>query len=109
MILLNVQLAKLVIYTTESENVKFLGVIIDDELNWEAHIKHPETKLKAAKELNSLFQKLSLLFGKVCNYDHSEFYETCAHIHKVGKPNRYLGGNLGRMRKFLASERKFLG
>ena len=32
-----------------------------------------------------------------------------AHIHKVGKPNRYLGGNLGRMRKFLASERKFLG
>ena len=31
------------------------------------------------------------------------------HIHKVGKPNRYLGGNLGRMRKFLASERKFLG
>ena len=32
-----------------------------------------------------------------------------SHIHKVGKPNRYLGGNLGRMRKFLASERKFLG
>ena len=34
---------------------------------------------------------------------------TSTHIHKVGKPNRYLGGNLGRMRKFLASERKFLG
>ena len=29
-------------------NVKILGVIIDDELNWEAHIKHLEIKLKAA-------------------------------------------------------------
>ena len=23
---------------------------------------------------------IRLLFGKVCNYDHSEFYETCARI-----------------------------
>ena len=30
------------------DNVKFLGVVIDDELNWEAQIKHLQTKLCAA-------------------------------------------------------------
>ena len=29
-------------------NVKFVLLMNDDELNWEAHIKHLETKLKAA-------------------------------------------------------------
>ena len=31
------------------------------------------------------------------------------HIHKLSRPGRYLGGNLARTRKFLASERKFFG
>ena len=29
-------------------HVKFLGVVIDDELNWEAHVKHLKSKLCAA-------------------------------------------------------------
>ena len=32
-----------------------------------------------------------------------------AHIHILSRPGRYLGGNLARTRKFLASERKFFG
>ena len=30
------------------DHVKFLGVVIDDELNWEAHVKHLKSKLCAA-------------------------------------------------------------
>ena len=28
---------------------------------------------------------IRLLFGKVCNYDHSEFYETCIDEHRAPK------------------------
>ena len=103
-------------------SVKFLGVIIDDQLTWEPHIEHLKTKLKSSivvikrikkfipisehinlynalfkshisycisswggisqNKLESLFsiQKrcIRLLFGKKFNYDHSEYYETCA-------------------------------
>ena len=30
------------------DHVKFLGVVIDDELNWEAHVKHFKSKRCAA-------------------------------------------------------------
>ena len=30
------------------DHVKFLGVVIDDELNWEDHVKHLKTKVCAA-------------------------------------------------------------
>ena len=38
---------------------------------------------------------------KLCGYG--------PHIHILSRPGRYLGGNLARTRKFLASERKFFG
>ena len=101
-------------------HVKFLGVVIDDELNWEAHVKHLKSKLCAAiviikrikiyipkseyiNILNSycisawggiskyklqkifVIQKrcVRLLFGKTINYDHSQFYETCARARTI--------------------------
>ena len=36
-------------------------------------------------------------------------FTTTTHIHILSRPGRYLGGNLARTRKFLASERKFFG
>ena len=102
--------------------VKFLGVVIDENLNWEAHIEYLQKKLKLSivmlkrikkfiheneyiKLYNTLFlphltycisvwggvsdYKLSkvfslqkrcvrLLFGTSLNFDHPEFYQTCA-------------------------------
>ena len=109
------------------DHIKFVGVVIDDELNWEAHVKHLKSKLCAAIVIikrikryipkseyinisNSLFmshlsycisawggiskyklqkifaiQKICvrLLFGKTINYDHSQFYETCARARTI--------------------------
>ena len=109
------------------DHVKFIGVVIDDELNWEAHVKHLKSKFCAAIVIikiirryipkseyinifNSLFmshlsycisawgeiskcklqkifaiQKICvrLLFGKAINYDHSQFYETCARARTI--------------------------
>ena len=109
------------------QSTKFLGVIIDEGLNWEAHIEHLEKKLNScivmikrirksipeseylkiynalfmshlsyciscwggipAYKLNKIFaiQKrcIRLLFGETPNYDHREFYETCARIRPI--------------------------
>ena len=49
---------------------------------------------------------------KTLNYDvldASSKEESQTHIHKLSRPGRYLGGNLAKTRKFLASERKFFG
>ena len=29
----------------QSENIKYLGVVLDDKLNWKAHLKHFKSKL----------------------------------------------------------------
>ena len=109
------------------ESAKFLGVIIDEKLNWEAHIKYLEEKLNSCivlmkrikkyvpkteylKIYNALFMShlsyciscwggipnyklekifsiqkrcIRLLFGKSPNYDHKEFYETCARARTI--------------------------
>ena len=106
-------------------NVRFLGVIIDDNLTWDAHIDYLETLLNSKLilikrirryipeseyskiyealfvshltycisswggipkyRLNKIFsiQKrcMRLLFGNTLNFDHREFYETCARAH----------------------------
>ena len=45
----------------------------------------------------------------VCMYVSTLFTLSYTHIHILSRPGRYLGGNLARTRKFLASERKFFG
>ena len=104
--------------------VKFLGVIIDDELSWEPEINYLKGKLISSiviikrikhfiptseylKLYDSLFKShliycisswggisrnkldnlfviqkrcIRLLFGKIPNFDQSEFYETCARV-----------------------------
>ena len=108
-------------------NVKFLGVVIDENLKWEAHIEYLQKKLKLSivmlkrikkfipkeeyvKLYNSLFlphltycisvwggvsdNKLTkvlslqkrcvrLLFGNELNFDHAEFYQTCARARTI--------------------------
>ena len=107
--------------------VRFLGVIIDENLNWDIHLEHLEQKLNSAiitikrikkfipkehysklyhtlfashltygisawgscskKKLNKIFsiQKrcIRLLFGKKYNFDHSDFYKTCARVRSI--------------------------
>ena len=104
--------------------VKFLGVIVDENLSWEPEIKYLKQKLLASivvikrikkfipkneylKIYNALFKShlsyciscwggiskyklqslfslqkrcVRLLFGKEINYDHPEFYKTCARV-----------------------------
>lgn len=104
------------------DKVKFLGIIIDDKLNWEAQVDHLVTKLNSSlimikrikkfipeseytKIYNSLFKShityciscwggisnyktekifsiqkrcIRLLFGKDLNFDHADYYKTCA-------------------------------
>ncbi len=104
------------------QNTKFLGVIIDEQLNWEEHLNHLVSKLNSSivsikrikkfipksehtKIYNALFMShlsycvscwggipehrlrkilsihkrcIRLLFGKTPNYDHVEYYMTCA-------------------------------
>ena len=47
------------------DHVKFLGVVIDDELNSEAHVKHLKSKLCAAiviiKRIKRYIQNLNIL------------------------------------------------
>ena len=102
--------------------VKFLGVIIDDQLTWEPHVEHLKAKLNSSIVIikrikkfipasehvnlyNALFKShisycisswggisqskqaslfavqkrcIRLLFGKTVNFDHNEYYESCA-------------------------------
>ena len=104
------------------DKIKFLGVIIDDKLNWGAHIDNLANVLNSSlimikrikkfipeseytKIYNSLFKPhisyciscwggipsyrtekifsiqkrcIRLLFGNEINFDHAEYYETCA-------------------------------
>ena len=104
--------------------VKFLGIIIDENLSWEPQIDYLKQKLLSSivvikrikqfipkneylKIYNALFKShlsycisswggisqyklqsifslqkrcVRLLFGKELNYDHQEFYETCARV-----------------------------
>lgn len=106
----------------KTDKVRFLGVIVDEQLNWENHIEYLEEKLNSSiivikrikkfipqahykKLYHSLFEThltygitawgnasksklkvlftiqkrcLRLLFGEKLNFDHKEFYETCA-------------------------------
>ena len=108
----------------KTDKVRFLGVIIDDQLSWGNHIEYLEEKLSSSiiiikrirkfipqihykKLYHSLFEThliygitawgnasknklktlfsiqkrcLRLLFGEKFNFDHSEFYETCARV-----------------------------
>ena len=41
------------------------------------------SKYKLQKFFSIQKRCIRLLFGKVCNYDHSEFYETCARIRSI--------------------------
>ena len=107
--------------------VRFLGIIIDENLNWDGHLEHLEQKLNSSiitikrikkfipqehygKLYHSLFvshltygisawgslsscklqkifciQKrcLRLLFGKSLNFDHAEYYKTCARTRPI--------------------------
>ena len=109
------------------ESTKFLGVIIDEKLSWEAHIRFLEARLNSCiimikrikkyvpqteylRIYNALFMShlsyciscwggvpsyklekifsiqkrcIRLLFGKNLNYDHKEFYETCARARTI--------------------------
>ena len=109
--------------------VKFLGVMIDDELSWEAQVDFLKDKLLSAIVIikrikkfipeseytnlyNSLFKShigycisswggiskykldkifsiqkrcVRLLFGKELNFDHAEFYQTCARARTYGQ------------------------
>ena len=109
------------------QSTKFLGVVIDEALTWEAHLNHLEAKLNSSmvmikrikgclpkseyiKVYNALFMShlsyciscwggvpdyklnkifalqkrcIRLLFGKTLNYDHPEFYETCARARTI--------------------------
>ena len=104
--------------------VKFLGIIVDENLSWEPQINYLKQKLLSSivvikrikkfiprneylKIYNALFKSqlsyciscwggiskykletlfslqkrcIRLLFGKEINFDHSEFYETCARV-----------------------------
>ena len=106
----------------KTNKARFLGVIIDEDLNWEYHLKYLEEKLNSCiitikrirkfipqehhqkiyeslfvshltygitawgsagvSKLNKIFniQKrcVRLLFGNKLNFDHAEFYKTCA-------------------------------
>ena len=106
----------------KADKIKFLGVIIDEKLNWVAHIDHLANVLNSSlimikrikkfipeseytKIYNSLFKShisyciscwggipsyrtekifciqkrcVRLLFGKEVNFDHADYYKTCA-------------------------------
>ena len=116
---------------------RFLGIVIDEDLNWDGHLEHLEQKLKSSiitikrikkfipqehfsKLYHSLFvshltygisawgsapsyklkkifsiQKrcMRLLFGKQLNFDHAEYYKTCARTRSIDEylaPRNYV-------------------
>ena len=113
----------------KADNARFLGIVIDENMNWDMHLQHLEQKLNSCiitikrikkfipkdhykKLYHTLFEShlsygitswgscsphklekifaiqkrcLRLLFGKQLNFDHAEYYKTCARVRPFGK------------------------
>ena len=118
----------------KTDKARFLGIVIDENLNWDMHLEHIEQKLNSCiitikrikkfipkdhykklyhtlfeshltygitawgscspYKLNKIFsiQKrcLRLLFGKQLNYDHAEYYKTCARARPYNSKQKLL-------------------
>ena len=121
----------------QTNMARYLGIIIDENLNWDGHLEHLEEKLNSSiitikrikkfipqehygklyhslfishltygisawgsvsnNKLNKIFsiQKrcVRLLFGKKLNFDHAEYYKTCARTRSIDEqlaPKEYI-------------------
>ena len=121
----------------KTNKARFLGIIIDENLNWDMHLENLEQKLNSAiiiikrikkfipkEHYNKLYHTLfvshltygisawgslscnklkkifsiqkrcvRLLFGKSCNFDHVDYYKTCARTRSIDEhmaPRNYV-------------------
>ena len=121
----------------KTNKARFLGIIIDENLNWDMHLEQLEQKLNSSiitikrikkfipkdhykklyhtlfvshltygisawgssscNKLKKIFsiQKrcIRLLFGKTCNFDHADYYKTCARARSINEhmaPRNYV-------------------